>query len=326
MNRRDFMSSTTGMLLASHQLGAAPDRIPIIDTHIHLYDPSRPQGVPWPPKTDKLIYKPTLPSRFREVTAGLGIAGALEVECSPWLDDNQWVLDVAAKDTIIVGMVGNLEPEKPGFRTHLERYSKNPLYCGIRYGYLWDRNPRQALQNPEFIRGLKDLASAGLSLDTANPSVELLEDVLRMSDSVPNLRIVLDHLPALYPPSAAPALARYKQLLQDLQSRKLVYAKLSAILRMQDGKKVPYRLQDHKDRLDLLYQTFGSDRVFYGSDWPNSDPSAPYAASLAVMQEYFSSKPREAAEKYFWRNSVHAYRWKPRSSDQPTLASDRKGD
>ena len=25
--------------------------IPVIDSHIHLYDPFRPQGVPWPPKT-----------------------------------------------------------------------------------------------------------------------------------------------------------------------------------------------------------------------------------------------------------------------------------
>ena len=32
------------------------------------------------------------------------------MEASPWLEDNQWVLDVAAKDTIVVGTVGDLEP------------------------------------------------------------------------------------------------------------------------------------------------------------------------------------------------------------------------
>mgnify|MGYP002805827432 CR=1 FL=1 len=27
--------------------------------------------------------------------------GAIELECSPWLEDNQWVLDVIEKDTIL---------------------------------------------------------------------------------------------------------------------------------------------------------------------------------------------------------------------------------
>ena len=95
-------------------MGAQATSIPVIDTHIHLYDPGRPQGVPWPEKDDALLYRPTLPERYRKITKGLGIAGAIEVECSPWLEDNQWVLDVAAKDTLIVGMVGNVTPGKNG--------------------------------------------------------------------------------------------------------------------------------------------------------------------------------------------------------------------
>jgi L-fuconolactonase len=35
----------------------------------------------------------------------------------------------------------------------------------------------------------------GLSLDTANPDAELLEGVVRLSDKVPGLRIVVDHPP-----------------------------------------------------------------------------------------------------------------------------------
>jgi len=32
----------------------------IIDTHTHFYDPSRPQGVPWPPSDNELLYRPVL--------------------------------------------------------------------------------------------------------------------------------------------------------------------------------------------------------------------------------------------------------------------------
>jgi predicted TIM-barrel fold metal-dependent hydrolase len=314
VKRRTFLTTAA---IGSTQLPAAPATVPVIDTHIHLYDPGRPEGVPWPPKSNTLIYKPTLPARFREVTRGMGVVGAIEVECSPWLEDNQWVLDVAAKDTIIVGTVGNLQPDKPDFRRNLERFSKNPLFRGIRYGYLWDRNPGQAIANAEFIAGLKELARANLVLDTANPSVRLLGDVIRISDLAPDLRIVIDHLPALYPPPDQAERTEYDRYLRELHRRPQVYAKLSAVLRKTGDRVVPYQLAEHKGRLDLLYETFGPDRVLYGSDWPNSDPSAPYTAVLAIVREYFDAKGREAAEKYFWRNSARVYRWVRRDNTQP---------
>src|SRR5215469_18930175 len=102
------MAVTTGITMETQTQG-----VPIIDTHIHLFDPTRPQGVPWPDKDDAALYKPALPDRYRKLTGELNVVGAIEVECSPWLEDNQWVLDVAATDRIIVGMIGDLEPDKP---------------------------------------------------------------------------------------------------------------------------------------------------------------------------------------------------------------------
>src|SRR5690349_6530205 len=136
MNRRAFLS-VAGVGAAS--AGAAAP-MPIIDTHIHLFDPRRPQGVPWPEKDNAVLYKPALPERYRKIAGPLGIVGAIEVEASPWLEDNQWVLDVAAKEKILVGTVGDIEPGTPAFRKNLERFHKNPLFRGIRYGNLWDRD------------------------------------------------------------------------------------------------------------------------------------------------------------------------------------------
>src|SRR5438552_18312865 len=109
MNRRESLALALGMVSMA---SAKPTHfVPIVDTHIHLFDTRRPQGVPWPPKDDRVLYRPALPPRYRKVIAGLGVVGAIEVECSPWFEDNQWVLGVAAQDSIIVGTVGNLDPE-----------------------------------------------------------------------------------------------------------------------------------------------------------------------------------------------------------------------
>jgi hypothetical protein len=35
------------------------------------------------------------------------------------------------------------------------------------------------------------------------------------------------------------------------------------------------------------------------------------------MREYFATRSRDAAEKYFWKNSMAAYKWVKRASNQP---------
>ncbi len=305
MNRRIFL--TTAALAAAN---AQPPAMPIIDTHIHLFDPRRPQGVPWPGKDNPVLYRPALPERYRALAVPLGIRGAIEVECSPWLEDNQWVLDVAAKNTILVGTVGDLEPGKPDFRKQLERFARNPLFRGIRYGNLWGRNLSQDARDPIFVAGLKELARAGLALDTANPDVTLVQAVARVVSSVPDLRIVIDHLPQMDLPAGVDG------VLRELGQAPRVYVKISQVLRRVNGR-VPRDLEFYRARLDYVFDTFGEDRVLYGSDWPNSDQWAPYGTVLQLAREYFASRSPAVAEKYFWKNSVSAYRWRKRDPAQP---------
>ena len=310
MNRRDFLAASTAAALPA----AMP--IPIIDTHIHLFDPRRPEGIPWPPKENTLIYKPALPDRYRALTKSLGIVGAIEVECSPWLEYNQRVLDVAAKDTIIVGTIGNLEPGKPNFGKQLDRFGANQLFRGIRYGYLWDRNLRDQLRVPAFVDDLRKLGDRGMTLDSANPTIDLLEDLADITDRVPLLKIVVDHLPKIVVPDDAKSKGRYAAAIKRLAERPNVYVKVSAVLSKINGS-IPYTLAPYKNKLDGLYAAFGPDKLIYGSDWPNSDPLGNYAQVLAVVREYFESKGKDVAEKYFWRNSVNAYGWIKREKSQP---------
>ena len=321
MTRRGFLNG----IAAAAATTAAPWRaappqpsIPIIDAHIHLFDPTRPQGAPYsgPPGVPTT---PALPDRYRKLAMPLGIVGAVKVEASPWIEDNLWVLEVAQRDPIVVGVIGNLEPEKPEFPEYLERYRKNPLFRGIRCGNLWGRNLAAQVSSPAFIRGLELLAQADLVMDTANPNVPLLDAIVRLTDKVGRLRVVIDHLPSLEPPEAAAERSAYDKLLRELAQRPQIYVKLSAIIHRVNNR-VATDLKTHRPRLDALMDTFGEDRVIFGSDWPNSDGVAPIEAIVGIAKEYFATKPVAVAEKYFWRNSAAAYKWIKRHPSQPGVA------
>lgn len=317
MNRRTFLSLSASMVALEAMAKGA--RVPIIDTHIHLFDTQRPQGVPWPEKDDKILYKPALPERFRQVSKGLGVVGAVEVECSPWLEDNQWVLDTIANDSIIVGTVGDLAPGKPDFRKHLERFHKNPLFLGIRCGNLWGRNLAEDVLKPDFIADLKVLAEAGLVLDTANQDPALIAATVRLTDKVPNLRVVIDHLPHMDIPEEPAARKKVQADLRELAQRPQVFLKVSEVLR-RDGGQVRYDLGFYRAKLDEFWGTFGEDKLMYGSDWPNSDPWGSYTQVLNLAREYVEGKRETVQEKFFWKNSARAYRWVKRAADQPQVS------
>ena len=315
VSRREFLAASAAIVAANAT--AAQAAIPIIDTHIHFFDTTRPQGVPYSGNGVKNLPIAN-PASFRRVGVPLGVVGAIEVEASPWIEDNLWVLEESNKDKLIVGTIGNLEPDKPEFREYLGRYHKDPLFRGIRYGNLWGRDLTVEVEKPEFIAGIKDLATADLTLDTANPRAELMQTIVRLTDRVPELRVVIDHLPAMEPPSEAAALRAFENNLRDLAKRN-VFVKVSAVARQVEGK-VPTDLKFYKPRLDRIRDIIGEDRLVYGSDWPNSAGNwVPYATELALVREYFMAKGRPAAEKYFWKNSIAAYKWVKRDPKQPQL-------
>jgi L-fuconolactonase len=320
MDRRGFIQTAAGVALAAafEPVMLAANRVPVIDAHIHLFDPTRPGGVPWPEKTDTTLYQPALPQRYARLAEPHGVVGAIAVECSPWIVDDFWLQDVVEKNELMLGFIGDLQPETPDFGASLDRLHRSPLFLGIRYGNLWDRDPHAAAHNFDFISGLKLLAQAGLVLETANPDADLIEAVVETSDRVPDLRIVLDHLPHADPPSDPVSRATYDANLQELSKRPNIFVKGSEILRRFDVR-VSFDVAAYKATLDRLWDLFGEDRIFFGSDWPNSDSLAGYDQTFGIAQRYIATRSAAAQQKYFWKNSISVYKWRPRTAAQTKL-------
>jgi L-fuconolactonase len=330
MHRREFLYGTAAMAAASAAssipaAAASVNDIPIIDCHIHLFDGTRPQGAPY--KGGRAFSGGVaLPGAYAKIAKPLGIVGAIEIDASPWVEDNLWVLETIQPEPFMVGTLGNLQPDKPEFAEYLERYAKNPLYRGIRYGNLWGYSLVDQISNPTFVQGLKLLAQHDMTLETGNQNIALLQAAVRVNDAVPDLRIVLGHLPAFDP--TPDNQADFEAVMKEISQRKNIWAKLSEIVHPLRGPKaapgtppvIEHGLAAHRERLDMLMRYMGEDRVVFGSDWPNAVGVSEVPDTVALVREYFSTKSRAAAEKYFWKNSVAAYKWIKRTPDQPNLS------
>ncbi|MFN0123680.1 MAG: amidohydrolase family protein [Blastocatellia bacterium] len=318
VSRRDFLVGAGAAVFPIAPAAAAPilAPIPAIDTHTHFYDPTRPQGVPWPPKTETLLYRAVLPPHFAALTRRHNVIGTVIVEASAWVEDNQWILDLAKNHPLIVGFIGNLEPGKPEFAGNLARFAANPLFRGLRFG--GGALASGAGQSSAFEADVRRMEERRLTLDVVGNSA-MLPHVLRIAKLAPRLRIVIDHLP-FQEWDAAPANMRAG--IAELAQQTNVFAKVSHVPR-REGDHVIDDRATYTARLDVLWDLFGEDRLVYGSNWPVSDRFAPYDVMYKIVSDYFMAKGRRAAEKYFWRNSHAAYQWVARGDAAKLLKGGR---
>ena len=276
----------------------------IIDTHTHFYDPSRPEGIPWPPADNKLLYRTVLPDHCKALAEPEGVVGTVVVEASNRVEDNQWILDLAADEPFIVGFVGNLSPADPGFLEHLERFAANPLYRGIRIG--GGRNIQQ-IESGAYGAQLEALADRDLTLDLLVRTPEL-PAVCDLAARIPGLRIVLDHIVHV-PIDGNPPDPEWVSGMQAVGRHPNVYCKVSALPEQAVEQPAPRELAYYMPTLDALWDAFGEDRLVYGSNWPVCERAADYGSMISVVKEYFGGKGEEAYRKYFRDNGQAAYRW-----------------
>lgn len=323
-HRRRFLSATVeavaGVTLAgwTSALRAAPDPLTtrtdtstVIDAHTHFYDPTRAQGVPWPAREDTLLYRPVLPKDYRALPVPRPVTGTVVVEASPWVEDNQWLLDLARHNPFIVGLVGNLPVGAQEFSGHLKRFAADKLFRGIR---IRDRKLEGALDNAAFVSDLKLLADHNLSLDLVGGR-EILRYADRLAKELPNLRIIIDHLAGVLVDGRAPP-ADWMAEMRALVRRPNIYFKLSGLVEgtgRSDGS-APRDVAFYRPVLDAMQEMFGPERLIYASNWPVSERFASLATVQGIVGDYFHSHGRRAEELVFALSSKSACRWVQRSA------------
>lgn len=319
LNRRSFLRHAAlgigGVALPSGPgpaatAGSLDSPPPIIDTHTHFYDPSRPAGVPWPPKDDPVLYRTVFPRDYRMLEKPAFVAGTVVVEASPWVEDNQWILDLAAHEPFIVGFVGNLPVGTDRFVELLDRFAAAPLFRGVR---LQGSRLRAGLEEARFLADLRLLSRRELSLDVVG-TPGMLADVARLAEVLPDLPIVIDHVAGVRVDGAAPP-AEWLRGVRATAARSNVCCKVSGLVEGtgRTGGQAPLDPARYRPVLDAVWNQFGEDRLIYGSNWPVCELFAKLATVQRVAMDYFAAKGRAAVAKVFAQNARRVYRCVDRS-------------
>jgi predicted TIM-barrel fold metal-dependent hydrolase len=308
MYRRSFIASSAigmaGLGLRDVAADYGSKALEIIDCHTHFYDPSRPEGVPWPAKDTKL-YRTVLPEHLRALKQFRQVTGTVIVEASPWVEDNQWLLDLARVDPFIVGIVGNLQLGEPDFAKLLKRFASNPLFRGIRANVSL---VKQLIDKNEFA-DFQQLANLDLSLDV-NGGPDTPAALARLASKLPTLRIILNHIGNVRITKDGP-IADWKSGIAEAARHPNVFAKISGLVEgaAHDSQPAPRDLDFYRPYINVVWQAFGDQRVIYGSNWPVSERAADYETVQRLALEYAFEHGEEATRQFCSLNAMRAYQW-----------------
>ena len=279
---------------------------PIIDSHVHLWDPVK-YRMPWLDKLPKINRLVDL-NTYAEATAGIEIEGLvyLQVEVAPpyALLEARDLVELSKQASIVAGIVpwAPLEYGEQA-RYFLEELVKlGPEIKGVRRIVQDEPDPAFCLQ-PGFVRGNQILAEFGLSSDICCTYVQLAENV-ELVRRCPETSFVLDHIAK--PNIRGGQFEPWGSQMRELASLPNVVCKLSGVVTEADHQS--WTMEDIEPYVLHTLEVFGEDRVMFGSDWPVSTLAADYARWVDAVETLTADLSDTAKRKLWHDNAKRFYR------------------
>ncbi|MGN6438789.1 MAG: amidohydrolase family protein [Agriterribacter sp.] len=238
----------------------------IIDTHIHIWDLEKVR-YSWLDGDTSILNRTYLLDELLPSFHRAGISAGILVQAANNLDDTALMLQTAAAHQEIQGVVGWLpltNPEQTA--TLLEtRFLKEPYFKGVRHLIHNEPDARWLLQ-PAVLESLNILASYNIPYDVVGINNEHLKTAIKVTEKVPSLAMVLDHLNQ--PPIATrQQFGDWGILMKEIAASPNVYAKISG-QGTASGNFANWSAADIEPYIEYVLNVFGSNRCFGGGDWP----------------------------------------------------------
>jgi L-fuconolactonase len=274
----------------------------VVDTHLHFWDLSTYAPYSDWMKDSPELNRTLLPDDIRPHFEACAVDRGVIIEAARGSHAlNLWWLSLAQRYPYIGAVVTGCFLEQPDLAAWFDEYSHSPYFVGIRTQPAGA--PESWAANADTERGLKELARRDLSLDLL-VTYESFEAVRQLAARHPSLRIILDHCGG--PPIREGQLDLWAKYLAPLAGQPNIVVKYSSLLLYAEPN---ISVEAVRPVAEFLIETFGAQRLLWGSNWPVELKGGSYEQSFQVTHAAIS--PLTTADEraaIYGGNAVRFYR------------------
>ena len=272
-----------------------------IDAHHHFwsYDPVE---YAWIDRSMSAIRRDFLPEHLRAEIATAGVDGAVSVQARQTIGETQWLLDLAGQHDFIKGVVGWVELVSPKAAVQLEGLAGNPKLKAVRHVVQGEPDDNFILRE-DFNRGVRELQRFGLVYDLLIFDRHLPQTI-RFVDMHPDQVFVLDHIakPRIREKKFEP----WNQNIRELARRPNVYCKASGMVTEADY--ANWTGPELRRYFDVVLESFGPQRLMFGSDWPVCLVACGYARWHRLVSDWTGDLSVSERESILGGTAAKAYK------------------
>ena len=287
-----------------------PD-FPIIDTHLHLWDPKR---LPYAWLAgNPLLNRPYLVEDYRRDCGAVDVEAMVFLECyadfdatsGNYVEEIEFVEDEAKRDPRLMAIVPMAPLERgeavaPMLEAMVTCF---PKVKGIRRIVEFDDDPRGLTLSPSFIEGVNTLEKFDMHFEI-NVNHTQMDFVLEFVKRIPNVPMILDHCGK--PGIAEGELDQYRREIAELARHPNVVCKLSDLPVEADHQ--DWTEADLRPYIDATIEAFGVDRVIYAGDWPVCLQATTLERWVSVLDNALAGLSEADRRKIYRDNANRFYR------------------
>jgi L-fucono-1,5-lactonase len=290
---------------------AAQPAFMVIDAHQHYWDVGQfdygwtRQGLP-------ALERDFLPSDLEPQLAAAGVQRTVLVQVLHTIDETRWMLDQAHGQDSIAGVVGwvDLTWAPESIEADLGELRRDRKLVGIRH-LVHDEPDVDWLVRAEVLRGLGVLEAMDVPFDLLLRPPHL-RHVPRLSERLPRLRMVVDHVAK--PLIREAVLEPWASELAAAAENEHVWCKLSGMITEADH--ASWTPDDLAPYVESAMRSFGPGRLMFGSDWPVCTLAGSYQRVIDALRLVLRGVDAETEASIFGANARAFYRL-----DEPTITA-----
>jgi L-fuconolactonase len=273
----------------------------LIDSHQHFWQ-YNPAEHTWMTDAMADLKKDFMPEDLAPLLNQIGFDGCIAVQARQSIEETNWLLNLADENDFIKGVVGWVDLRSPIIHEVLSGYSNQKKLIGVRH-VVHDEADDKFMLQPAFQNGIAALKQFNLTYDLLL-FPKHIPVALRLAEKFPEESFVVDHIAK--PFISKKEFSPWKEDLKELAKHPNVFCKLSGMVT--EAKWNDWKEDEFIQYLDIVTESFGTNRIMIGSDWPVCTLSGKYSATMNIVINYASQFSKKISDGILGGNCIDFYK------------------